>query len=299
MSGFAPQLRRPYLRGVNRTDISPRSRRIQRVDAVADGAPAVDTVATGFPSLDRILGGGARRGDLIVLGGDVGSGKSALALAMALRMAQDGARVALFSGEMTVDRLLERALSIEGRVRVDELRGGSLGDTRRASVGAVAVRLRDHAPTLASLPRGGVAALRGEVERAEDRPAVVVVDSLATLARDGQPIDGESAGALRALKQIALDLDTAVLVTAPLPRLDATRPDRRPVLDDFGGLDGVKQHADVVLAIYREEMYESAIGVEGATELLVRKNRNGPTGYVDLYFYRKWMRFEDMLDPDR
>jgi replicative DNA helicase len=93
-----------------------------------------------------------------------------------------------------------------------------------------------------------------------------------------------------------------VCVTAPLPQFSASRVDRRPTLDDFGALDGVKQHADVVLALYREEMYEAAHGahgLDGATELLVRKNRNGPTGYVDLYFYQKWMRFEDMLDPDR
>ena len=60
----------------------------------------------------------------------------------------------------------------------------------------------------------------------------------------------------------------------------------------------VKQSADIVFGLFREEMYESARHIQGATELLVRKNRNGPTGYVDLYFYAHWMRFEDMLDPD-
>lgn len=284
---------------VTRADISPLTRLIQRVDAIADGAPAVDTVATGFPSIDRMLGGGVRRGDLLVLGGDVGSGKSALALAMAIRMAQDGARVAFHSGEMTVERLLERAISIESRIKVDELREGALGDLRRSSVGAVALRLRDNAPALSSLPRGGVEALRGELTRGAERPAVVFIDSLAALTRDDRPVEEERATALRLLKQLALELDTAVVVTAPLPLFNPSRVDRRPTLDDFGALDGVKQHADVVLALYREEMYETGHGLEGATELLVRKNRNGPTGYVDLYFYQKWMRFEDMLDPDR
>lgn len=64
-------------------------------------------------------------------------------------------------------------------------------------------------------------------------------------------------------------------------------------------MGAVKQHADVVLSIFREEMYRPGGGVEGATELIVAKNRNGPTGFVDLYFYRRWMRFEDLLDPDR
>ena len=73
----------------------------------------------------------------------------------------------------------------------------------------------------------------------------------------------------------------------------------RPTLADFGALGAVPQLADVVLAVYREEMYAPGNGVEGATELIVRKNRNGSTGYVDLYFYKQWLRFEDMLDPDR
>lgn len=297
---FAPPLRPPYLRPVRRSDSSPLSRLVQRVDAVADGAPALDTIATGFPSLDRILGGGVRRSDLIMLGGEVGSGKSALALAITLRMALDGATVAYYSSEMTVERLLERALAIEGRVRVDDLRRGALDDTSRASVGATAVRLRDHAPNLAVLPRGGVTALRDDVRRAEDQPSVIIVDSVAGLvASDPRPLAEALADAVRQLKALALETGAAVIATVHVSPAETARHDRRPTLDDFGALGSVKQLADVVLAIFREEMYDPGHGIEGATELLVRKNRNGPLGYVDLYFYQKWMRFEDMLDPDR
>jgi replicative DNA helicase len=70
------------------------------------------------------------------------------------------------------------------------------------------------------------------------------------------------------------------------------------VLDDLGGLGSIKQGADLVLAIYREEMYRPGQGVEGATELIIAKNRNGPTGFVDLYFRPSILRFEDMLDPE-
>ena len=89
-----------------------------------------------------------------------------------------------------------------------------------------------------------------------------------------------------------------MLVTTHLPNL-AAREDPRPTLDDFGALGAVREHADVVLGLFREGMYDPARALEGATELIIRKARHGATGYVDLYFYAQWTRFEDMLDPDR
>jgi replicative DNA helicase len=278
------------------SDISPISQVLVRADAVAEGADSPDTIATGFPSLDKILGGGVRRGDLVVLGGDVGSGKSALSLAIAMRVAQRRQRVAFYSGEMASDRLLERALAIEGRVRIDDLRLGVPNDIARASVGAAAVRLRDQMPRLETLPTGGIPALLSAIEG--DKLDLLIVDSLQWLASGAKAMDEELADAIRRLKSLALERHVAILTTSHLPNLTA-RDDRRPQLDDFGALGTVKQHADVVLALFREDMYDRRREIEGATELLIRKNRNGGTGYVDLYFYAQWMRFEDMVDPDR
>jgi replicative DNA helicase len=272
---------------------------IQQVDTQAADELAPDTVPSGFPSLDKTLGGGFRRRDLIVLGGDVGSGKSALALGVAIRTAAAGFPVVYFSGEMDEDRLMERALALEGRVRVDDLRTARLGDGPRAAVGAAAIRLRDL--PLAVYPMTA----RSYDEVLEPgwahRPALVVVDYLQLLPppADRASHDEDAAAALRALKATALDQQVACLAVAQLPHHIATREDPRPTLDDFGTLGAVKQHADVVLSIYREEMYNPGGGVEGATELLIAKNRNGPTGFIDLYFYQRWLRFEDMLDPER
>ena len=278
------------------TDISPLSQVLARADAVADGARLPDTIATGFPSLDRILGGGLRGGDLVVLGGDVGSGKSALGLAIAMRVSQRRAPVAFFSGEMSTERLMERALAIEGRVKIDDIRVGVVNDIARASVGAAAVRLRDVLPQFEAIPAEGVAGIAEHIEVA--RPELVFVDSLQSLVRGERAADEELAQAIRQLKALAVQKRVAMLVTAQLPQL-VVREDRRPQLDDFGALGAVKHHADVVLALFREDMYDRRREIEGATELLVRKNRNGSIGYVDLYFYAQWMRFEDMLDPDR
>jgi replicative DNA helicase len=280
------------------TDISPLSVLLSKVDAVSDGVPSRQTVASGFPSLDTLLGGGFRHGDLVVLGGDAASGKSALALAFAIRVASAGRNVAFLSGEMSVDRVLERVIAIEGRTRIDDLRQGTLNDVARAAAGAVALRLKERLPLIDRVRPGqgvdGVAAVLDEFPKVD----FVVIDSVAALATGARPLDEEIAAVVQGLKTLALDRDTAILTTAPLPLL-AVRADRRPTLDDFGALGSVKQLADVVLGLFRQDMYDPARDIEGATELLLRKNRNGPTGYVDLYFYSQWMRFEDMLDPDR
>ena len=143
----------------------------------------------------------------------------------------------------------------------------------------------------------GVAAIAEEV-RAVRGVDLVVVDGLEALLPGARASAEEEGSAVRALKQLALDARVAVLLTTPLPHL-GQRDDRRPLLGDFGADGAVKERADVVLALFREGMYDSARGIDGATELLVRKNRNGGTGYADLYFYEQWMRFEDMLDPAR
>jgi replicative DNA helicase len=280
------------------TDLSPLSRLVRRVDAAADGAPTGDSFATGFPSIDKWLGGGLRRGDLVVVGGETGVGKSALALAMALRMAQSGTNSAYFTAEMTVERAMERVLAIEGRARVDDIRQGALDEFTRAAVGGAAVRLRDGAPIIEVLPPGGIQTLGDALRRTLDLQ-VAFVDPLQALTLGQRELDEELAVTVRNLKTLAVELGAVIVATSDLPGVTAERLDRRPQLADFGGLGAVKQHADVVLGVYREEMHNHERGVDGATELMVLKNRNGVTGYVDLYFYKQWLRFEDMMDPDR
>jgi replicative DNA helicase len=271
---------------------------VHRVDAASDGETAPDSFATGFPSIDKWLGGGVRRGDVVVIGGDVGCGKSSLALAMALRMSHAGITTAFFTHEMSVERVMERALAIEGRARIDDIRQGTLDEFARAEVGATAVRLRDRAPLFETLPQGGAVALGGALRSTLDLQ-VAFIDPLQALVVDGRPQAEALADAVLTLKALAIQLNVTIVVTSHLRESPATRPDQRPALDDFGALGAVKQHADVVLGIYREEMFQPNSGVDGATELLVLKNRNGNTGYVDLYYYKQWLRFEDMLDPDR
>ena len=272
---------------------------VDRIDAAAAGEPIADTIPSGFPSLDRLLGGGFRRQDLVVLGGDVGSGKSALALAIALRTAAEGTTVIYLAGELDEARLRERALAIQAKVSIDDIRQGRLGETGRAAVGGAAVYQRELRGYLAALLDGRL----GEVEAAlAAAPAtgLLIIDALQLLdpPRASPRQEERVAASTRWLKSLALRSNIVVLAVAHLPVFRAGRPDPRPTLDDFGGRGAVKQQADVLLGLFREEMYRPGQGVEGAAELHVLKNRNGPTGFADLFFHQRALRFEDLLDRD-
>jgi replicative DNA helicase len=268
------------------------------IETIADGSAPRDTIATGFPSVDNALGGGFRRRDLVVLGGEAGSGKSALALAIAIRASESGSTSLFLSGEMEQTRAAERALAIEARVRVDDLRRGNLDADARTRLETAARRLERQFPSFGAIESGGVAALEESGARVHGTD-LVIVDPVQSLATGVRPREEEMASAAHALKRLAIEWNVCVLITSHLPAMVRDRKDPRPQLDDLGALGALKQCADVVLGLYRQEMYESAPDVDGATELVVLKNRNGARGYVDLYFYKQWMRFEDMLEPDR
>ena len=281
-----------------REESAPIESLVARIDAVEPGTAAPDTVPSGFPSLDRALGGGFRRQDLAVLAGDVASGKSALALGIAVRAAMAGMPTVYLSGEMSPERVMERALALEGKAVIDDLRQGRLDAVTRAAVGAAALRLKNAPLVLRPLLGEDFDEVGSALEQVPGR-RLVVVDSLqlTPAPRPAARLDERITLAVRALKGLAVERNVAVLALAQLPKHRASRTDPRPTLDDLGALGSIKQNADLVLAIYREEMYRPGHGVEGATELIVAKNRNGPTGFVDLYFYPRWLRFEDMLDP--
>src|SRR2546426_528560 len=196
---------------------------VERVDQQRPGEISGDTVPTGFPSLDRILGGGVRRRDLVVLGGDVGSGKSALALGIALRVAQQegGVGVAFFSGEMDEERLMERALAVEGRVAVDELRAAKLSDQTRAGVGGAAVRLRGLPLAILPLAAADFETLTARLDPLRQLGLIVVdylqlVPTPAGTTRTTQ--DEDLALVLQRLKALALERQVALLVVSQLSR---------------------------------------------------------------------------------
>jgi replicative DNA helicase len=274
------------------TDISPLTRTVSRLDRAAAGEVDPGLVPSHFPSIDRAIGGGFRRGDLVVMGGDDSAGASALALAIALRITP---RALLLTGEMPAERAYERALAMGAKVPLESLRLGVVTDVERARLGAAAVMLRDRAPVIDTLATGAISAVADALQGTPDAP-LVVVDPLECLLTRDAGRDEALGYAVLSLKRLALERNVVVLLTAHLPQLDQSRLDRRPRLTDFGLGGAIGTHADLVLGLYREELYEADLGVSGAAELRVLKHRDGATGYIDLYFDRRYCRFEDVLE---
>ncbi len=280
---------------MTRLDISPFARVVARADRARDGEPDAGLVPSGFPSLDRLIGGGLRRGDLTVLGGDHGAGCSALALGMAMRRP---APALLLTGEMHADRVYERALASHAAVSLEAVRRGTIDEAARVRLAAASLTLREQSPLVDLLGSGGLATVSRALEAAP-QVSLVIVDGLESLLDRDTDRDDALAFAVLALKRLALAHNVALLLLTHLPLLDRTRQDRRPTLSDFGVRGAVGSVADLVLGLFREELYESDLGLAGATELLLLKQREGTLGYADLYFQAQWLRFEDVLDPDR
>ena len=274
------------------TDISPLTRVVARLDRTSPGERDPGLVPTRFPSIDRAIGGGFRRGDLVVVGGDDGAGCSALGLAIALRVSP---RALLLTGEMHPERAYERALAMGAKVSLESLRLGAVSEEDRAKLATAAVTLRDRAPVIETITSGTLAAIDRAVEATPDI-SLVVVDPLECLLDRDSGRDEALGFAVLSLKRLALQRNITVLLTTHLPQLSRERQDRRPRLTDFGLGGAIGTHADLVLGLYREELYEADLGVSGAAELLLLKNRDGARGYIDLYFDSRFSRFDDVLE---
>ncbi|WP_373062345.1 DnaB-like helicase C-terminal domain-containing protein [Gemmatimonas sp.] len=274
------------------TDISPLTRVVARLDRASLGDVDPGIVPTRFPSIDRAIGGGFRRGDLVVVGGDDSAGCSALSLAMALRVSP---RALFLTGEMHAERAYERALAMAAKVSLESLRLGAVTEEERATLATAAVTLRDRAPVIETITSGTLDAIDHAVEATPDA-SLVLVDSLECLLDRDSGRDEALGFAVLSLKRLAMRRNVALLLTTHLPQLDRLRHDRRPRLTDFGLGGAIGTHADLVLGLYREELYETDHGVSGAAELLLLKHRDGAKGYVDLYFDNRYSRFEDVLE---
>ncbi len=267
---------------------------LQRLASDARPLAAPDLVTTGYPSLDRLLGGGLRRGELTVLGGDAGAGKTALALGIAIRAAVAGYPVLILTHESTEERCWERLVTAESGVTQIAMRTGIMPAGGADALTSAADVLRRLPISVERAPH--TPALLGDRLDAAELPALVIIDGLAGLDQPPIPVAEAQAQALRMAKRAAVEQDVAVVLTTPL-RTDRTQtPPPRPVLHDFGMLGTAASVADVVVGVFREGLYDDAPDVAGAFEVHVLKHRAAPRAFTDLYIEPGAGRVEDLIE---
>jgi len=274
----------------------------QLIEQLQQHRGLVTGVPTGFADLDEITSG-FQKSDLVILAARPSMGKTSLVLNMALHAGIEAGRsVGMFSLEMSKEQLFLRMLTAEARVDAHRFRGGFLGEQDYARLVEAFGRLHDAKVFIDDTPGLGILEMRAKARRLklEHGLDMLIVDYLQLMQGRGR-FDNrqqELASISRALKILAKELEVPILALSQLSRAPESRGDHRPQLSDLRESGALEQDADVVLFIFREDMYaqdgEPRPEAEGTAELIIGKQRNGPTGVVRVAFLKQFTRFENL-----
>ena len=274
---------------------------LDRVQEMADNANDVTGVPTGFYDLDRMTAG-FQAGDLIVLAARPSMGKTALAINIAEHVAlNEGLPVAVFSMEMGAAQLAVRIVGSIGRIDQGHLRTGKLTDEEWPRLTEAIEKLRTislHIDESAGLTSSELRANARRLSRQCGKLGLIVVDYLQLMSgssRDGENRATELGEISRGLKMLARELQCPLIALSQLNRSVEQRPDKRPMMSDLRESGAIEQDADIIMFIYRDEYYTKDECKEpGVAEVIIAKQRNGPTGTVKLAFMNKITKFESL-----
>ncbi len=281
---------------------------MERIEARHHGEESVHGVFSGFRDLDTLTNG-FQPSDLIIVAARPSMGKSSFCLNIATHAAvEEKVPVAFFSLEMAKEQLVERMLASESLVDLHRFRRGKLLEEDFSKL-SYAVGILGQAPIwIDDTPGLGLLELRSKARRlkAEHGIGLVVVDYLQLInaPRASENRQAEISFISRSLKALARELRTPVIALSQLSRAPEQRGgDRRPMLSDLRDSGAIEQDADLVMFIYRAEMYKSVMekdadAREGTAELNLAKHRNGPTGTITLAFRKECTRFADYTERD-
>jgi replicative DNA helicase len=274
------------------------------IDALLQRGQRITGIATHYPDLDEMTSG-LQRSDLIIIAARPSMGKTAFAMNIAENAAIiDQKKVAVFSLEMSSEALLQRMLCSAARVDSHKFRTGSLwqDDTRKI---AQALEKLTHAPIfIDDTPGISLSEMRAKARRLQQSQGgldIVIVDYLQLMTAGGRRYENrtqEVSAISRGLKALAKELKVPVIALSQLSRAPESRGsgDHRPQLADLRESGSIEQDADLVAFIFREEVYKpDEPELDGVAELIIRKQRNGPTGTVRMAFLKASTRFESML----
>ena len=281
------------------------ARVFERIDHLyhRDNGSDVTGVPTGYIKLDQMTSG-LQGGDLVIIAGRPSMGKTALALNIAEHVAVDnGLPVAVFSMEMSASQVATRMLGSIARIDQHKLRTGRLTDGEWSNLSEAIGKLHD---TPIYIDEGGaltsleVRARARRLKRQFSKLGVIVIDylQLMSASNQGENRATEISEISRSLKAMAKELDVPVIALSQLNRALEQRPNKRPQMADLRESGAIEQDADLILAIYRDEVYNQDSPEKGKAEVNILKQRNGPIGTVMLTFLGQFTRFENYQDPE-
>jgi len=283
----------------------------EHIEKLQESAGGITGVPTGFPDLDRMTTG-LQKGDLVIVAARPSMGKTSWVLNVAANASiSHGVPSAIFSLEMSSGQLVQRLLCAEGRIDAQKLRRGRLSQEEHQRLAAAAGHLNTAPIWIDDQPGSNVLEIRAKARRLQSELradgkdlGIVVIDYLQLMsgaARVESRVQ-EVSEISRGLKALARELDVPVVALSQLSRGPEQRTDKRPMLSDLRESGSIEQDADLVMFLYRPEYYappEKREELEGKSELIVGKQRNGPTGVVELYFQKAYTRFDSVARGPR
>jgi len=279
----------------------------EHIERLQESKSGITGVSTGFPDLDRMTTG-LQKGDLCIVAARPSMGKTSWVLNVAQNAAiEHNTPVAIFSLEMSKEQLVQRLLCAEGRVDSQRLRRGQLSADEYQRLAAAAGHLNTAPLWIDDSPGSTVLEMRAKARRlaAETELGLLVIDYM-QLMSGGTRTESrvqEVSEISRGLKALARELNVPVVALSQLSRAPEQRTDRRPQLSDLRESGSIEQDADVVMFLYRPEYYfgpedKDGNSLEGKAELAVAKQRNGPTGNVELFFHKAYTRFDSVTSQE-
>ncbi len=269
-----------------------------RIEKLYDEKKGVTGLATGFKDLDRLCSG-LQNSDLVVVAARPSMGKTTLALNMTQQIAVNEKKpTAFFSMEMSKEQLAQRLLCAEAQIDAQNMRRGFLSQEEWQKLTRAVGPLSESPLYIDDTASLSVMEVRAKARRlkAEKGLEAVFVDYLQLMRgfSRAESRQQELSEISRALKALAKELNVPVVALSQLSRAVEKRPDRRPILSDLMESGGIEANADLVMFIYRESYYNRDSDKGNVAEINIAKQRNGPTGLVELYFLDRYTKFANI-----
>lgn len=275
---------------------------VEKVEELYKSDEPLTGISSGFSKFDEMTSG-LQNSDLIIVAGRPSMGKTTFAMNLAENAAVSAEKtVAVFSMEMPGDQLALRMMSSLGRIDQHNLRTGKLQDHDWPRLTSSVAMLSKAKIFIDDTPALSPTELRARSRRLKREHGLdmIILDYLQLMQINGSTENRatEISEISRSLKALAKELQVPVIALSQLNRSVEQRPDKRPVMSDLRESGGIEQDADVILFIYRDEVYNPESSDKGTAEILIRKQRNGPIGKVRLAFLGQFTRFENLSYED-